>query len=135
MRDNGPGLTPEQRQRIFEPFFTTKTKGTGLGMAIAQRIIEAHGGWIAAAAPAGPGAEIRSFCREEPHDASAYALSVADDELDMRDYFRKILPRLGHIVVAVAETGEELIDQCSTTGRIWSSRTSRCRTSTASTPP
>lgn len=37
---------------------------------------------------------------------------VADDELDMRDYFRKILPRLGHNVVAVAETGEELIDRC-----------------------
>lgn len=37
---------------------------------------------------------------------------VADDELDMRDYFRKILPRLGHTVVAVAETGEELLDQC-----------------------
>ncbi len=45
--DNGPGLNPEQRQRIFEPFFTTKTKGTGLGMAIAQRVVEAHGGQIA----------------------------------------------------------------------------------------
>jgi two-component system, LuxR family, sensor kinase FixL len=47
VRDNGPGLTAEQRQRIFEPFFTTKTKGTGLGMAIAKRIVEAHGGQIA----------------------------------------------------------------------------------------
>lgn len=37
---------------------------------------------------------------------------VADDELDMRDYFRKILPRLGHTVVAAAETGEELLAQC-----------------------
>jgi two-component system, response regulator PdtaR len=37
---------------------------------------------------------------------------VADDELDMRDYFRKILPRLGHTVAAVAETGEELIAHC-----------------------
>jgi PAS domain S-box-containing protein len=44
--DNGPGLSGEQRQRIFEPFYTTKTKGTGLGMAIAQRIVEAHGGHI-----------------------------------------------------------------------------------------
>lgn len=40
VRDNGPGLNPEQRRRIFEPFFTTKTKGTGLGMAIAQRIVK-----------------------------------------------------------------------------------------------
>jgi signal transduction histidine kinase len=47
VRDNGPGLTSEQKHRIFEPFFTTKTKGTGLGMAIAKRIVEAHGGRIA----------------------------------------------------------------------------------------
>jgi response regulator NasT len=39
---------------------------------------------------------------------------VADDEPDMRDYFRKILPRLGHNVVAAAETGEELIAFCRT---------------------
>src|SRR5262249_57163421 len=50
VRDNGPGLTAEQRQRIFEPFFTTKTKGTGLGMAIAKREVEAHGGQV----PVGP---------------------------------------------------------------------------------
>jgi signal transduction histidine kinase len=59
VRDNGPGLSAEERQRIFEPFFTTKTKGTGLGMAIAQRIVEAHGGQIAVGAPSGPGAEIQ----------------------------------------------------------------------------
>jgi signal transduction histidine kinase len=46
IEDNGPGLSEEQRQRIFEPFFTTKTRGTGLGMAIAKRIVEAHGGQI-----------------------------------------------------------------------------------------
>lgn len=54
IRDNGPGLTPEQRQRIFEPFYTTKTKGTGLGMPIAKRIVEAHGGRIGV----GPGATL-----------------------------------------------------------------------------
>jgi response regulator NasT len=37
---------------------------------------------------------------------------VADDEMDMCDYFRKVLPRLGHTVVAAAETGTELIAQC-----------------------
>jgi PAS domain S-box-containing protein len=42
--DNGPGLNDEQRQRLFEPFFTTKPNGTGLGMAICQRIVEAHRG-------------------------------------------------------------------------------------------
>jgi signal transduction histidine kinase/FixJ family two-component response regulator len=57
VRDNGPGLGPEQRQRIFDPFFTTKTKGTGLGMAIARRVVEAHGGRIAVG-PFTGGAEI-----------------------------------------------------------------------------
>lgn len=45
--DNGPGLTSEQRAKIFEPFFTTKPTGTGLGMAISQRIIQEHDGTIA----------------------------------------------------------------------------------------
>jgi PAS domain S-box-containing protein len=58
VRDNGPGLTPEQRQRIFDPFYTTKTKGTGLGMAIAKRIVEAHGGQIAVGCDSLSGAEI-----------------------------------------------------------------------------
>jgi two-component system, LuxR family, sensor kinase FixL len=58
IRDNGPGLSPEQEQGIFEPFFTTKTRGTGLGMAIAKRFVEAHGGTIAARNAAAGGAEI-----------------------------------------------------------------------------
>ena len=56
--DEGPGMTIDQRMRIFEPFFTTKAKGTGLGMAIAQRIISSHGGSIGVADRDGPGAEI-----------------------------------------------------------------------------
>ncbi|MDZ4852332.1 MAG: PAS domain S-box protein [Pirellulaceae bacterium] len=50
--DEGPGLDAVQREKIFEPFFTTKTKGTGLGMAICRRIIEAHGGKIYVGQPA-----------------------------------------------------------------------------------
>jgi hypothetical protein len=46
VQDNGPGFTPEHRQRAQEPFFTTEVKGTGLGLAIARRILEAHGGGI-----------------------------------------------------------------------------------------
>ena len=42
--DNGRGLSPQERLRIFEPFYTTKPTGTGLGTAIAQRLVEAHGG-------------------------------------------------------------------------------------------
>lgn len=63
VRDNGPGLTPEVRRRLFEPFFTTKTKGTGLGMAIARRIVEAHGGQIHA--ETGPGAVLHILLPRE----------------------------------------------------------------------
>ncbi len=58
IRDHGPGLTPEQQRRIFDSFYTTKTKGTGLGMPIAKRLVEAHGGRILAASATGGGAEI-----------------------------------------------------------------------------
>jgi C4-dicarboxylate-specific signal transduction histidine kinase len=45
--DNGSGVAPAQRQEIFHPFFTTKSNGTGLGLASARAIIEAHQGSIA----------------------------------------------------------------------------------------
>jgi signal transduction histidine kinase len=56
--DEGPGLSPEQERRICEPFFTTKTKGTGLGMAIAQRIVVAHRGSLSVSSPRGARIEI-----------------------------------------------------------------------------
>lgn len=58
IRDEGPGLSPEQQLRIFEPFYTTKAKGTGLGMALCQRIVHAHDGTIAATSPGGAQIEI-----------------------------------------------------------------------------
>ncbi len=58
IRDNGPGLNFEQRRNLFEPFFTTKTQGTGLGMAIARRIVEAHEGTITLGDDEAAGAEI-----------------------------------------------------------------------------
>jgi len=57
VRDNGPGLTKEQKEKVFEPFFSTKPKGTGLGMAIARRFVEAHGGRIIVGDEQGPGAQ------------------------------------------------------------------------------
>jgi two-component system, NtrC family, sensor kinase len=56
--DNGSGLNAEQRRRIFEPFYTTKPTGTGLGMAITQRLVEAHGGTICVGDDSSSGAEI-----------------------------------------------------------------------------
>jgi two-component system sensor histidine kinase HydH len=44
--DRGPGVASEDRERIFEPFVTGKIRGTGLGLAVARRVIEAHGGTL-----------------------------------------------------------------------------------------
>ncbi len=41
--DDGPGVPPERRQEIFKPYFTTNQKGTGLGLAVVQQIVLAHG--------------------------------------------------------------------------------------------
>ena len=44
--DHGPGIPEELREKIFDPFFTTKHRGTGLGLAVARRTVEMHGGTI-----------------------------------------------------------------------------------------
>jgi PAS domain S-box-containing protein len=52
--DNGPGIPTAERERIFRPFFTTKGRGTGLGLALVQKIIVTHNGRIhVAGSPAG----------------------------------------------------------------------------------
>lgn len=58
LADHGHGMDAETVARIFEPFHTTKQSGTGLGMAICKRIVDAHGGAIQAASESGCGATI-----------------------------------------------------------------------------
>ena len=69
--DDGPGVPGEIAERIFEPFFTTKATGTGLGLAMAARIVQAHGGQIQVvpgrgSAPDGGGACFRLTIPNEP---------------------------------------------------------------------
>ena len=59
VRDNGCGIAPEKLDRIFNPFFTTKERGTGLGMAISKKIVEAHEGAIEVASEVGRGTEFK----------------------------------------------------------------------------
>lgn len=65
VRDTGPGISPEDLDHIFEPFYRGKAQkgipGTGLGLPIAKRIAEAHGGRIEVATAPGEGARFRIF--------------------------------------------------------------------------
>ncbi len=59
IRDDGAGVSPEQRQEIFKPYFTTHQKGTGLGLAIVSQIVLAHGWEIQCLANTPKGAVFR----------------------------------------------------------------------------
>jgi len=56
IKDNGPGISRELCQRVFEPFFTTKMNGTGLGLAVVDSVVKAHGGQVHVESASGEGA-------------------------------------------------------------------------------
>ncbi len=55
--DTGPGVPPERVEDVFRPYFSTRSGGSGLGLAVTRRIIEAHGGSIALHSEPGKGAD------------------------------------------------------------------------------
>jgi two-component system, NtrC family, sensor histidine kinase HydH len=59
IRDRGAGLPPGDPEHLFEPFHTTRIQGTGLGLAVARRIVELHGGRVTARTHPDGGAEFR----------------------------------------------------------------------------
>ena len=59
IKDTGAGMSPERIKQIFEPFNTTKSRGLGLGMPYAQKIIQQHGGRIEVESRQGTGTQVR----------------------------------------------------------------------------
>jgi signal transduction histidine kinase len=57
IKDNGPGIPEEIRQQLFSPFYTSKANGTGLGLPICRKLVDAHGGTIEVDSQPGAGAE------------------------------------------------------------------------------
>lgn len=62
IRDTGVGMDAEQLKRIFEPFFTTRTAGTGLGLAVVDSVVKAHGGKI--------------FCQSKPDQGTEFKMRL-----------------------------------------------------------
>ena len=71
IRDEGPGIPEEAREKIFEPFFTTKGGGTGLGLPIARKVVELHGGTISISCPEAGGTEVTVRLPREGRDRAA----------------------------------------------------------------
>ena len=69
--DTGPGIPGELRERIFYPFFTTKQRGSGVGLAQAQKIVAGHGGRIELESDVGHGATFRVRLPIEPGEGAA----------------------------------------------------------------
>ncbi|MEW6306561.1 MAG: response regulator [Verrucomicrobiota bacterium] len=113
-RDTGCGMTPEIQARIFEPFFTTKPvgKGTGLGLATVQGIVQQHQGWIEVESAVGQGTEFKVFLPATSQTSPVPAKSTAtmpirgghetvllvEDEPALRQLARLVLERFGYRV-------------------------------------
>jgi signal transduction histidine kinase len=57
--DDGHGIDPQQRERLFRPYFTTKKHGTGLGLFVTRKLVEAHGGTVKCESTPGEGTTFR----------------------------------------------------------------------------
>lgn len=66
--DSGPGIAPELRDRIFYPFFTTRERGSGIGLATAQKVVASHGGRIELSSRVGHGTTFQVRLPLDPPD-------------------------------------------------------------------
>jgi signal transduction histidine kinase len=131
VRDNGPGISPENLCRIFNPFFTTKQvgQGTGLGLSLCYGIIKEHGGSITPSSNPGEGAtftielpilhlngdaieaghatEFKSF---NANEGAGKKILVIDDEESILQMLRERLTQSGYSV-DTASDGENALHQ------------------------
>lgn len=82
IHDTGPGIPRDLRDRIFEPFFTTKARGGGLGLPIARRTVELHGGTIAVACPPEGGTHVSLILPLRPAVTSVEPSPSGDSSLE-----------------------------------------------------
>jgi signal transduction histidine kinase len=73
IRDEGPGIPADVRDKIFTPFFTTKSRGSGLGLPTAKRIVDAHRGEIVIDCPPDGGTRVVVRLPVEPSAAAVEA--------------------------------------------------------------
>jgi signal transduction histidine kinase len=78
--DNGPGMDRALLRRIFDPFFTTKTNGTGLGLPMVKRTVNAHGGIVTVKSIKGKGAAFEILFPLRTDVPGAYSASGANAE-------------------------------------------------------
>ncbi len=69
IRDTGVGIAQEDLERVFEPFYTSKTSGSGLGLAVVERIVQAHGGSVRIESEVGKGTLVEVRLPRRPADA------------------------------------------------------------------
>src|SRR5690348_16070328 len=122
--DQGMGIAPQNLERIFEPFFTTKApRGTGLGLSLARKVMEAIGGSIAASnQPVGDGAVFtlkfpiarlsNSGIQAQEHTKCSYPYQflIVDEDVENLDALKEILISGGHSV-DTAVSGAEALDK------------------------
>ncbi len=121
--DNGPGIPEHLRARVFEPYFTTKPTGigTGVGLAVSQGIVEAHGGTLSVSCPVEGGAEFTILLpagavkavkpqpgQTEDARTGPRTILIVDDEAEIRETLSEILTGERHRVVAVGSGREAL---------------------------
>ena len=121
--DNGPGISSDLQKRIFEPLFTTKEvgRGTGIGLALCNRIVGTHGGSIRVESGLGEGAafivnlpaanrrtEAESNVGVRSADNSGVRVLLIDDEPSVADVIAEILKSDGHNV-QIVHSGEEAL--------------------------